>query len=297
MPSSRRLPAYLRSAFQEFLRVRGKVEYEATVALKIEWLLTRLDDGPLGSSGTFYDHARWLDEFGPRDDKDRRHQIDVIAAFSSEVRHARHFRPRAASRAISPRIMKQLLERYDLGCYSLGKLRIQTKLKLAWWSGVWMTELQAMRRNWLERRRRGYLLTIHDNRPWRNRTIPIPLARDKSMCAVRALDRWLELSPPDQNATLFPRGDGHRQFEPNSPFNAMTFRRNIRSELHELGHQGYTYTSIRVSYFTRCRAQFGEMSAFYLSGMHHFHGFQCLLRAEVDVTRFPLIDHEDLADI
>lgn len=295
MPSTKALPDCQRRSFLKFLAANRCQKREATAALKMQWLLSLLRSGPQISWITFYVYSRRLADFGPNDEQQRANQAMLVNTFVMELQTSRAFRPPRAPEAMPHSIFGQLVTGFDGGPkhQRLARSRLQTLLKLTWSSGIRLAEMSIMRRSSLQRRTHGYLLTVDSPYPWARRTLPISPLRDDSLCAVKALDSWLETLPDDDDTALFPQSDGFGVIpDPTVPFSKVEVAQTLRRCFVRLGLPPYTFMSIRLAFLKRCRDRYGDATAFYFWGIEAFSRYQRVLRAEANFVEFPLA-HED----
>jgi hypothetical protein len=292
---TRALPANRRTSLEALLRTLGLSLQEATAAAKVQWLLSLLDeDAPMAWS-TFEAYARQLEAFGPNDEDERQQQALIVTRFAFELKNNRVFRPCKPFRAMPLDVFKDLVDRFErpTRLWRLPRARMRAQLKLGWSAGPHLEELRVMRRHWLTRHSDGYILSIQGGPAWANRKLAILALRDKSICSVAEMDRWLALLPPDPDGLLFPGTDRNGQFHASDvPFSRIELEEAIRVRLRRYCQRRYTYTSIRNSFLKRCRERLGDAATFYLSGLQQFPSYLQAMRGEGNFITFP--DDRDL---
>lgn len=164
--------------------------------------------------------------------------------------------------------------------HTLTRGRYRLLLKLLWHSGLRQKEIVAARRCWVGQGDGGYILKCSGPHPRQNRLIPIRKAKEAALCAASELRWWLELSPTDPQAFLFPQIDSAGVAHWNRPSNIRTLQSHLRALLKQIGAQRYSLESVRRSFFKRCRDQLGVAPALYFSGLSTPENLARQLRAE-----------------
>lgn len=284
--------------FSRFLQERGESIESASLASKLRWLASIVNDPQPPPYGSLKKARYALLNVGS--DADLELQNTVLEAFVLEQKNNRSLPlGRLWTPALPSKVFREIvrelepLERFDwqlqitLEDANFRRARVRLAIKVAWFTGLHSSELAVIQTDWLEPHSKGYILTFVAQGRRRDRTLLIPRLDDvdSSLCPARELESWLENIPKRPGTYLLPFSD--RQcvinWERKLYYNFFTvaFSRLIE----KMGLSKYTFVSLRRSFLKKCADEYGSPTAFYLSGLTDPRSLAQSLRGEPDWAR------------
>jgi hypothetical protein len=288
------LPAYRRRDFEDFLRDRGVPPAAITAQHKIEWLASLVRESLGISWSTLDQYGRGLSVFASGDDAQQAHQRAIVRAFTLELRHHRGFQPPEMPAPAMPlsvfrALMLHLRPRGTAVSRMISRARIRCILKLAFRTGIRLSEALVARRSWIIETEFGYIFHCRAGFRRQHRQLEILYSDDLLTCAATELENWLRFIPDDPNGILFPTADLTGHIRPSVTYDEKRFLHALRRYLNQIDARQYDYSSIRRSFLKRSYVQLGEAKTFVLSGYSSPDLLRRNLRAEPDWASVPTL--------